>query len=160
MRTLLLATLLALAGTARANVDEERKIAGDHLAEQIKDTNAACGTSIVAVYDWKSETKKPADNAGQGALACRDAAKGIADLCGDHADAKAKLAKVKKLSCRFDASVTTKKSDKKGIATDVAGTPPVPHTWIELDGGTLGLAFDWQLSNTRSEIEHYLAKAL
>ncbi len=160
--TIIASVLAGLTSLAHAdlNADAEKKAAQEDLAKQLKATNDACGTKITASYDSKSETKKPTQ-AGLGWGVCREAAHGIADVCEDHPDAKKTVAdKVKKIDCRFDASVSSKKSEGTGIATDLAGTPPVPHTWLDLANGTLSLSFDWQMANTRTEVATYLTKAL
>jgi hypothetical protein len=155
------ALVLLWAGVASADPDtgRYRKDADARLAAEVDTTNATCGIKLAASYDWSKEASKP-EPAGLGPTVCAEAAKAIADVCNGHPDAKAKLKKLKKLDCRFDASVTKKKTSKKGTAADLGGTPPVPHTWLELGKGTLSVRFDWSAANTRSELAKYLPKLL
>lgn len=160
MRSLLVVMMVAGVAHADLNADKDKKDADAALAEQLDTTNKACGTKLTATYDWSAEKEKPAQ-AGTGPGVCAEALKGVTDVCGDHPEAKKTIAsKLKKLSCKFDASVPKKKPTKTGIATDVAGTPPVPHTWLELAKGTLHVQFDWHMANTRTEVANYLTKTL
>jgi hypothetical protein len=158
-----LAILVLTGGVARADLgrDKDRKAAEDKLAAQLKDTNDTCGTTLAAAYDWASETKDPPKQAGLGPSSCSEVLRGIASKCSDGAEAmKAVQTKVKTVACKYNAGVTKKKSKGHGLATDLAGEPAVPHTWLELVKGTLKVELDWMHANTKDEVAKYLQHEL
>ena len=172
-----LLTLVSLLFVAPANAQsladqKEMKEQEQKLANAVLKMNEACGTKIPATFDWASATKanaempKPAVDGDrqwlQGPNYCAGYVEGIASICVDEPPAKSAVAqKIKRVECKFDASVTKKKSGPLGASSDVAGTPPVPHLFIAIGkDGTVKVSYDWFVANIRDEMRNWVRTKL
>jgi len=163
MRAIAVVGVLLAAGIAHADLDlaNKHKDADAKLAEEVSRTDAKCGTKLAATYDWASEKSAPGDPPARGAEECAAVVQGIRQICTDVEGGKDAVAKkVKAVTCKYNAKVSAKKSKGKGVATDLAGSPAVPHTWLEFTKSTLHVEYDWFSANTASETDAYLRKQL
>ena len=163
MRNALVVIFLANSAVAHADLDADRKRkdAADSLAEQLKRTNDHCGTKLTASFDYASEKNKPADPPGAGANICFAVVKGISDVCDKDDGKQGVKSKLKVVKCAYDGKVTSKKSGKHAVATDLSGNPhAVPHAYIQLDKTTLKYSFDWFTANSEQETAEFLTKQL
>ena len=142
MRTFLLAVSV-VSSVSLAGLEEDRQSASTQLAESLKRTNEACGTTFEATYDFKSEpAAKPSY---QGPYYCESVVKGLGSACTNAVAKPIIVANIKSVKCHFVEGAS------KNPKLDASGGPV-----LSVAGGVLDASFDWASSNLDAETNRWL----